>query len=229
MAIPSQAFGGVQRYLRQKRAGGQTVSKHEEGRAWQSYWDVMADRSIQQERLRLERARIEANIRTQQEQLKMQRKQMEQEEGAAKVAGITQLGTTAFLGAHVLKGTSLGAKMGLGAAPTAGVVGGQVTPGGVATVAPSGGGMSMGLAGPSTAQPTAITAAAPLLGPAIAGAGAGYAGSVLGEEFIGNDAGQVIGGLAGGAAMGAAIGGPPGAIVGGLIGGAIGAVGAIKD
>jgi len=239
LAIPSQAFSDVQRYLRQKRAGGQTVSPTEEGRAWQSYWDVQSARADRARELGIREASLAAQIEMNKEQIDLREKQMRREQAAARVAGIAELGTSAALiglgGAHVLKGTALGAKIGLGAAaPT--VTGGAAA----AKVGAEAGGGAAGW-GAAWGGTTAESAAAPLTlgaaaGPAAAGAAVGYLGSELGEQIIGNDAGEVIGGAAGGAAAGAAIGSVVpgvgtaiGGIIGGAIGGVIGAVKAVKD
>ena len=235
LALPSSAFSDVQRQLRQRRAGGQTVTPRAERLAWQAYWDVNAARSLQSRGLSMQEKASERRFA-------MDEKRMKREESAAKVAGVAELGSMAAMGAYALKGTSIGAKIGLGgpAAPAVSKVAGPTVAGGAAATAvgvEAGKTAAMGAAGAGTGTYGAAgttSAAGPLAGmagPAAAGAVGGFIGSELGEMITGNDAGEVIGGLAGGAAAGFAMSGgnPIGAIVGGIIGGAIGVVKAIKD
>ena len=243
LAVPSLAFDDVQRTLKQRRAGGQTVTPREARYAWQAYWDVNAARALQSRELGLRERSINANIDINRQNLELQKKRMKREQDAAKVSGIAELGSMGAMSAFALKGTSIGSKVGLGsvgAAPaqTGGAAlsttgGAALLPGaGSAAASEAGaaiGGFGSAAEAASFAPTTAATPLAGLAAPAAGGAAAGFLGSELGEKAFGNDAGEVVGGLVGGAAAGAIIGGPPGAIVGGVIGGAIGAVKAIKD
>lgn len=241
LAIPSQSFSDVQRYLKQKRAGGQTVTPRETRLAWQAYWDVNAARSLQSKQLSLNERSINANIDINKKRMKLAKEQMQREEDAATISGISELGSTAAIGAYALKGTSIGSKIGLGAAPTVSGGAGTAVSGGAASGtgfagSPAGGsagaglgGAGVGATGASTA-PTATSAGFSNVGTSAVGAiGAGYAGSTVGGAVSGNDAGSIIGGIAGGVTYGAYVGGPAGAIVGGLVGGAVGVVKSIKD
>jgi hypothetical protein len=244
-ALPSQQFGDVQRYLRQKRATGQTVTPRESRLAWQAYFDTLSSRYHQSRELGMRQEQMDRNFALQEEAL-------EREEDAARISGITQLASTGAMGAMALKGTSIGSKLGLGGAEAA-KGGAQAAIGAVpsaATAAPwtvagveAGKTAAAGYAGAGTGTYAAaagksglISAAAPFLAPGIASIGGGFIGSEIGEQLVGSDAGEVGGGLVGGAATGAAIGSfvpgvgtAIGAIVGGVIGGAVGAVKAIKD
>ena len=156
LALPTQTFADVQKYMRQKRAVGQQVTPTEERSAWQAYWDVMAARQGEAERIGLEHERIGLG----REQLEIQEEQMKRQQRAAMVSGIGQIGSTMAMGAYALKGTKLGGKIGLGA------------PGeGIPSVAPTAGQVSaMGAGyGPVTADVAAkgFGAAAPTVGEAV--------------------------------------------------------------
>lgn len=238
LALPSQAFSDVQRYLRQRRAGGQTVTPRESRLAWQAYWDVNAARALQSRQL----GQQDIALQLQKNRLELAEEQMEREEAAAKVSGIAELGSTAAMGAFALKGTSIGAKVGLGApaavsaaAPAATGAAAPATAGAAAALGGKGATIaaSQAAAAPAASAPFSATS---VLGPAGAGVAAGFLGSEIGERVVGNDAGEIAGGALGGAAGGAligsqigSVGGPVGAIIGGVIGGAIGVVKSIKD
>ena len=237
-ALPSQQFGDVQRFLRQKRASGGTVTPREARLAWQGYFDTLASRYHRSRELGMRQTELDRNFALREEAL-------EREEDAAKISGISQLASTAGIGALALKGTKAGAAIGLGPAGAAPAVAGAaaLTPSALATQATAAGSSAsgFGIAAAETAagalpQTGMLSAMAPFAAPVAGALAGGFGGSVLGERLVGNDAGEVGGGLVGGAAMGATIGSVVpgvgtiiGGIVGGVIGGAVGAVQAIKD
>jgi hypothetical protein len=234
----------VQSYLRQKRATGAQVTPQNERAAWSGYYDTMAQNSL------AERASA-----MQQERLDILRDEQKAAEGAATWSGVGQLISTAGIGATLLKGTSLGARIGLGTATTSpgaapagaatpGAGAGPVTaalstPGSGASEAALAGGMTAAQAesvAPAVASETGLlSAATPYLGPA----GVGFAAGSMVPNMLGFNkgkgelaAGAVSGGVAGGIAGGFMLGAAgtswsgPGAIVGGIIGAVAGGVGA---
>ena len=237
-ALPSQAFTGVQRYLKQRRATGQVTSPQSERSAWQAYYDSLAaNRNISS----MIGAR-ERQLDMEEERIDLAKDAQDSAEAAAKIRGVAELGSTAVLGGMLLKDTSLGAKIGLGGSTTA-VPKTTATPGGGAAESLSGGaaatggaaaaaypGAGLGPAGTPGAAGMAAgpTAAAGITGMSAAGAagvglGAGFLGATVGEK-VGGDKGAVLGGMAAGAGGGFAVGGPVGALIGGVIGGLSGAV-----
>ena len=229
-ALPSQSFGNVQRYLRQKRAGGQTVTPRETRLAWQAHFDAMAGRRMEQSELNLRRTVAGHNIMMAEKGMELKEEALKREEDAAKISGITQLGSTAMLGAMALKGTEIGSKIGLG---PGGAAIAPATKGAQAAVLEKVG--AAGITGPTlrTGAIETLTEAAPsTLATGAAGAVGGLAGAQLVRALPGKagDVGQIGGAVVGGAAAGFAMGGGPiGAVVGGVIGGAVGAVRAVKD
>lgn len=241
-ALPSNALYNVQSYLRQKRATGAQVTPQNERAAWSGYYDTMAQNSL------AERASA-----MQQQRLDTLKDEQKSREDAATYSGMGQLVSTAGMGAYLLKGTSLGAKIGLGTPPTAtapetatpAVVPGTTAPGVVGTgvgAAPTvASGVSSGTAPTGAAY---STGAAELAGTEAAAAGVGAetgllsaATPYLGPAGVGFAAGSMIpnmlgfnkgkGELAAGAVSGAVAGAAMGSVVPGagtVIGGIIGAV-----
>jgi hypothetical protein len=246
-ALPSQSFSNVQRYL--------TVTPRETRLAWEAYFDATAARGIQNRQLGLRAAELGMLQEHRNRQYELQQEALEREEDAAKISGITQIGSTAAILGMAYPGIGEGVgKLAKGAAGKIGIGSGAAPKLAATTAAPAvaeltatpsvasltaaktagagSAGLGTGTYGASgLAGPGGISAAAPFLGPAAGGLAAGFAGSLIGEEITGSDAGGVGGGLVGGAAAGFALSGgnPIGAIVGGVVGGAIGAVKAIKD
>ena len=240
-ALPSQAFTGVQRYLKQRRATGQVTSPQSERSAWQGYYDSLAaNRNISS----MIGAR-ERQLEMEDERLDLAKDAQDAAESAAKIGGIAEIGSTAVLGGMVLKDTSLGAKIGLGgpttAVPkaTAGVGAAESLSGGAASfpVGVGGAGTSAatgamaspaGIGGVTTHAATGVSAASGITGAGAAaaggvGLGAGFLGAEIGNKVAG-DKGAVIGGIGAGAGAGFAVGGPYGALIGGVIGGLSGVV-----
>ena len=96
-ALPSQSFANVQRYLRQRRAGGQTVTPRETRLAWQGYYDALAGRALQQRQLGLQQQQLDIQSQQFEEQMDLKKEAMAREEDAARIAGITELGSTAAM------------------------------------------------------------------------------------------------------------------------------------
>ena len=121
-AVPSQAFADVQRYLRQKRATGQTVTPREEKLAWEAYWDSMASQHHTARELGLRERALEEETSYRDELLDLRREQIEDEEDAAKIRGIVEIGGLLGTGALLLKDTKMGkavaGRLGLGSAAT---------------------------------------------------------------------------------------------------------------
>lgn len=244
-ALPSRAFTDVQRYLKQRRATGQVVSPSSERSAWQAYYDSIAANRASSAAI----GARERQLDIEEQRVDLLKDQQDAAEGAAKVQGVAEIGSTLALGAMVLKDTSLGGRLGLGtkaAVPsTAKTVGAKG-----AAPAMGGGGAAASLVHPelqtaSTAAPSAafsgfdastgavsgsagVGGATGLTAGTAAGAGgvgiaAGFVGATIGEKVAG-DKGAVAGGLAAGAGAGFMVGGPVGAVIGGVIGGLTGIV-----
>ena len=111
-ALPSNALYDVQKYLRQKRATGAQVTPQNERSAWSGYFDTMEANSLAERRFAL-------LSQTENERMKLAKEAQENAEGAAAISGVGQLLSAGGQGAMLLKGTSLGAKMGLGPATVA--------------------------------------------------------------------------------------------------------------
>jgi hypothetical protein len=242
-ALPSNALYDVQRYLRQKRATGAQVTPQNERAAWSGYFDTMERNSL------AERASAmrERQIRWDRE---AQKDAQEAAEGAATMSGFGQLASTAGQGALLLKGTSLGSKIGLGptTAPTAtststGTSGGAALTsasgapgaitGGAANSLPTAasGGPGVGITAaeqaalnnaPAVGAETGfLSAATPYAGPA----GVAFAAGSIVPNLLGikNETGRVATGALTGAAGGALMGAEYGTAAG-PYGTAIGAV-----
>ncbi|RQW92650.1 MAG: hypothetical protein EHM79_00405 [Geobacter sp.] len=234
LALPSQSFADVQRFFRQKRAVGQQVTPTEERSAWQAYWDAMASRQQEAERIGLEHKRVSMEEERLEEQKDINKKQ----DRAATVSGIGQLAQTGIIGAHMLKGTALGAKIGLGGvsalpsvvAPTAGQIAGlEAGLGPISAEFAATQGLGSATAA-TTGATTATTAASGLAGGAAAG-GVGLLGTGIGmgaKALIPGDQPLLEAGVgaAGGAMAGAAIGSVV-PVVGTVVGAVVGGIGGL--
>jgi hypothetical protein len=228
MALPSQAFGDVQRFLKQRRAGGQIVSPHSERLAWQAYWDAQASRQSESRRIGL--AEDELDWRKD-----ATKEAADRAQDAAKIAGITEIGTLGVGAATLLKGTKAGGFIGLGKSTTSAVPKSLgVAPGVGTTSAPTPAGAELGHI--AAAGPFGASAAAPLPGHLTAGyvgapggqavglvggeaaGGAGAAGAVGGTAALGIAGASAVGGLAG-STIGGKVAGDKGNVAGGVAAG----------
>lgn len=244
LALPTQTFADVQKYMRQKRAVGQQVTPTEEKSAWQAYWDVMAARQGEAERIGLEHERIGLS----KEQLEINKEQMKRSQRAATIQGVGQIAGTMAMGAHVLKGTKIGGKIGLGTsgvdagtvpsiAPTTGQVSamgagygpvtaefaasqgfGAVAPAAGETVATTGATTSA-----ATGMSTSLASGASTMGVGLVGTGIGMGAKALipGDKPVVEGAAGAAGGAMAGAAIGSVVpvvGTAVGAVVGGIAG-----------
>lgn len=212
MALPSQSFADIQRYYRQKKATGATVSPRETKLAWQGYWDAMASRQFQgqqlgiQERgMELNEAQFAADERYREEQLRMQKKAQSDAEAAARVSGYSSGATTLLTAGYLAKGTKLGGYIGMGPATAA---------------TPGGGGAAGGAMAGAAPTPTA-SAAAPLIS---AGGGAGAAGGMT-APVGGSLAGSGLEGVGGGGMYSSATAGGGTSAAGAGVGATLGAAG----
>jgi hypothetical protein len=128
-ALPSNALYDVQKYLRQKRATGAQVTPQNERAAWSGYFDTMESNSLNERNFAL-RSQIEN------ERIKLAKEAQKNAEGSAAISGVGQLLSVGGQGAMLLKGTSLGSKIGLG--PTTATPSTTTIPGATATVGGSG-------------------------------------------------------------------------------------------
>ena len=239
LALPSSTFSDVQRFLRHKRATGQTVSSREERSAWAGYWDAMAARQMSSRRLGLEERRLGLEGKRLDEYTRLAEERMDREEEAAKVSGVMELGTTAALGTYALKGTEIGAKLGLGtgvakpgggtkavAPMTATTTAAPAVEGGAALLTATEGvgptATEMGgaafeefaVAAPA-AERGAMSAIAPLAGPAAVGYAAGSLSKMI-PLGSGKTTGRVKGAVAG--AVAGSYWGPAGTVIGAITG-----------
>ena len=165
MALPSQSFADIQRFYRQKKATGATVSPRETRLAWQGYWDAMSARQFQGQELGLRERGLELNEeqfaadeRYRKEQLRMQKQAQRDAEAAATISGYSSGATTLLTAGYMAKGTKLGGYIGMGP-----------------TTATPGAGVPAAGAGAGAAPTPAASAAAPLIS---GGGGAAAAGGM---------------------------------------------------
>jgi len=201
MALPSQSFADIQRYHRQKKATGATVSPRETKLAWQGYWDAMSSRQFQgqqlgiQERgMELNEAQFAADEKYRKEQLRMQEQAQSDAEAAARISGYSSGGTTLLTAGYLAKGTKLGGYIGMGPATAA---------------TPGGGGAAGGVMAGAAPTP-ATSAAAPLISAGGGAVGAGMTapvgGSLAGSGLEGVGTGGMYGGTAAGGTTAGGVG-----------------------
>jgi len=206
-AIPYELYG----VLKQQRAIGRRGTDRERRLLYQAYLDSRAAQRRGQRQLDLQQTAIANEERYRAAMLRQQKRQEERNKRASTISGVASLGIMGAMGAKALKGTALGAKLGLGSTTT-------TTP---ATAA--------GPAAETTAGATAGSTGAAGTAMGVAGTAAvGYAGGYYGSRIPigkGKKAGRMKGAAAGAAAgagygtlVAPGVGTAAGAVIGGVMG-----------
>ena len=220
LAVPYELYG----ILKQRRAIGKQETDRERRLLYQAYLDTLAGRKTESERTAMTRE-YQRNL------IDLQKEAISREEAANRIRGLTNIGELGFEGYKALKGTSLGAKLGIGPVKEATAIGTKTAatatgaqtqalsaPAGKALIAgqvsePLGEGVAAATAGGTT---TAGTSG--LMSTVVQPAGLGLAaGGVASMLPIPSEASMALGGL-GGAVLGFAAGGPVGGIIGAISG-----------
>ena len=239
MAIAAQP-SDIMRVLKRRKARGQTVEPYQFRETLRSYWDVLAARRQQDRALGLRNKALALE----EDRLDIMKKREDAAEDAAKIQGLAEIGSTAAMGAMALKGTRLGAKIGLGGQGTvsqgtgaainsnltsSGAAVGESATGGIggATTYSSAGVDSAagGIGGATTYSSAGLETTAPAIGGTAVGIGAGMVGGkIAGKAITGSESGGAFGTAVGGGIGGFAAGGPYGAVIGFVLGGIAGVV-----
>ena len=214
MAIAAQP-SDIMRVLKRRKARGQTVEPYQFREALRSYWDVQAARRQQDRALGLRNKALALE----EDRLDIMKKREDAAEDAAKIQGLAEIGSTAAMGAMALKGTRLGAKIGLGG-PTETTTGAATA----STITPSGAAVGEsatgGIGGATTYSSAGLETTAPSIGGTAVGIGAGMVGGkIAGKAITGSESGGAFGTAVGGGIGGFAAGGPYGAVIGFVLGG----------
>jgi len=241
-AIPYELYG----VLKQQRAIGRRGTDRERRLLYQAYLDSRAAQRRGQRQLDLQQTAIANEERYRAAMLRQQKRQEERNKRASTISGVASIGIMGAMGAKALKGTALGAKLGLGSTTTTT----PATAAGPAVSAPAAtgggaaptvtGGTGAGAAAPATAGGTETTAGATAGSTGAAGtamgvagtAAVGYAGGYYGSRIPigkGKKAGRMKGaatGAAAGAGFGTFVAPGVGTAAGAVIGGVMGYFGA---
>lgn len=195
----------LQTYLSQKRATGR-LSAGEMDQAYKAYYESEAARALERSQLALQERSLNSDIQHRNRSLALQEEAMEDASDAARISGITQLGTLGSMGYKALTGKSLlsqaatyGGKLfgggstpavtslGAGAAATSGlsaasVAGGAPAGFGSATSAATGAGFGGGAIG-GTGGGGLISGISKFAGPAAVAVGASLIGKKIYDKF----------------------------------------------
>jgi hypothetical protein len=250
-ALPSNALYNVQNYLRQKRATGAQVTPQAERAAWSGYFDTMENNSIAERNAAMTQERLDLIRSDQAQKYKLLEDEQKAKESAATWSGVGQGISILGQGGMLLKGTSLGSKVGLGpsaaatASPTAtaattATAAAPVTATGASAfntaAAPTSSAEWMAASGGPTAATDATVGAGEgaTVGAEAAGAGVGALSPYLGPAGVGFMTGEYLPNILGiknktaqvavGAGAGAVTGAVTGAVIGGEAGLAAGSV-----
>ncbi len=235
LAVPYELYNTI----KQRRAIGHMPTIRERRALYQAYLDTIAGRQAESERLAIEREQSQSLRDYRNRMLDLQEEQMKREAGAARIKGLVSIGELGFKGYEALKGTALGAKLGIGAVKPAisgtaaswatggaqaqalmapagkAIVGGKIAEPVASSFAAAGEGAQTAVAG---ATETASTTTSSLVGSVLEPAGIGMAAGTVAHMLpVPEEAQRAIGGAAG-AALGFAAGGPVGGIIGAIAG-----------